>query len=404
LEAVKITENVYWVGAIDWGVRNFHGYTTDSGTTYNAFLILDEKITLFDTVKKGFENQLISRISSVIDPEKIDYIISNHSEPDHSGVLPELIDKIKPEKVFASPMGVKALNAHFKNLENVITPVKDGEELSLGKLTVKFMETKMIHWPDSMFSYIPELNLIFTQDAFGMHLATSERFDDLLPWSLLEKQAADYYANIITLYSSHVVKLLNRVEESDFKFKFVAPDHGPVWRDMDNFKKIFSLYKDWSERKLKKKIVIVYDTMWKSTEKMAQYIQEGAGSTGISVKVMPLYASDRSHVASELLEASAVIAGSPTLNNNLFPSVADVLSYVKGLRFKTPYGAVFGSYGWSGEGTKQVSEYLDSMGCEILGEVKSQYFPDDNIYKECIQLDKTVAEKVISNYSAVIIR
>ncbi len=394
LKAIKISDSVYWVGAIDWGVRNFHGYNTDKGTTYNAYLIMADKITLVDTVKSGFEKELLARISSVVSPEKIDYIISNHSEPDHSGTIPEIAKIIKPEKIFASVMGEQALKAHYRDAGLTVVPVKDGETLSLGNRTVKFIETRMIHWPDSMMSYLVEEKLLISQDAFGMHLASSERFDDELPWPLLEKQSADYYANIITLYSPMVAKLLEKVEQSGLEINMVAPDHGPVWRSMDNFKQMFAFYKKWAARVLSRKIVIVYDTMWKSTEKMARYIEDGAASAGVQVKMLPLSSCERSMVASEMLDAAALIVGSPTLNNNLFPSLADALTYVKGLKFRTPFGGVFGSYGWSGEGTKQLRAYLDSMGVEVLGEVTSKYVPDEAAQKACVELGKTIAEKV----------
>jgi len=397
-KAVRLTDDVYWVGAIDWGVRNFHGYTTGSGTTYNAYLIVADKVTLVDTVKKGFEDELFARIASVIDPSKIDYIISNHSEPDHSGSIPEVVKVVSPEKVFASSMGVKALNEHFTGRGIEFTAVKSGDELSLGNMTLTFMETRMLHWPDSMFSYLVEKKILFSQDAFGMHLATSQRFDDELQWEFLEKQAADYYANIITLYSNHVARLFDTLRNSGLAFDIVAPDHGPVWRDMKRFGMLLDLYKKWSSRELSEKAVIVYDTMWKSTEKMARHIEEGLMAGGVrNVKVMPLSSCDRSHVASDMLDAAALIAGAPTLNNALFPSLSDALTYVRGLKFGTPLGAVFGSYGWSGESVKKLREYLESMDIDIVGEVKSKYIPDEKVRDDCFHLGETVALK-IKNY------
>ncbi len=394
LKAIQISDNIYWVGVIDWGVRDIHGFTTDMGTTYNAYLVMTNKITLFDTVKKGFEDELLSRISSVVNPEKIDYIISNHSEPDHSEVLPEIIKAVRPEKVFASSMGKKTLNSYYHDLDMEITAVKDGEELDLGGKTVKFMETRMLHWPDSMFSYIVEDKVLLTQDAFGMHLASSERFGEELPWGILEKHVSEYYANIITPYSSHVAKVFEKIDKTGLKVNIVAPDHGPVWKNMGNFSKVLSLYKKWSARRLDAKIVITYDTMWKSTEKMARHIEDGARASDVTVEIMPLYAFERSKLALEMLDTSAVIVGSPTLNNNIFPSLADVLTYIKGLKFKTPYGAVFGSYGWSGEGNKLLRGYLEAMGVEIIGEVKSKYVPDDKVKEACFVLGQAVADKV----------
>ncbi|MCI0470066.1 MAG: FprA family A-type flavoprotein, partial [Candidatus Aminicenantes bacterium] len=385
LKAVPLTDCVYWVGAIDWNIRDFHGYRTGRGTTYNAYLILADKVTLVDTVKQGFFDEMLARIAAVVDPGKIDYVISNHAEADHSGSLLQTIETIKPGKVFASKMGVKALKAHYgETLE--ITAVNDGETLDIGGKRLTFMETPMLHWPDSMFSYLPEEKLLFSQDAFGMHLATGERFADELPWEQLEKQAASYYANIITLYSPQVIKLLKKVAESGLDFSMVAPDHGPVWRDMDGFAKLLALYKKWSNRELERKIVIVYDTMWKSTEKMARAIEEGVRQSGVKVISLCLSSCGRSEVADEMLDAAGLIVGSPTLNNNLFPTLADTLTYLKGLRFRTPYAAVFGSYGWSGEAVNQARDQVAAMGAEIVGEVKAQYRPGAEILQACFDL------------------
>ncbi|HPY15753.1 MAG TPA: FprA family A-type flavoprotein [bacterium] len=395
-KAVKVTDSVYWVGAVDWGVRYFHGYSTKSGTTYNAFLIMADKITLIDGVKHGFEKELLERVASVVDPQRIDYIISNHSEPDHSGTIPEIIKAVKPQKVFASKNGVKALKSHFGDMGVEITAVDDGGELSLGNRTLKFMETRMLHWPDSMFTYLVEEEVLFSQDAFGMHYASSERFDDEIPWTKLSEMSAEYYANIITLYSSFVQGLFKKVQTSGLSFKIVAPDHGPVWRNMDNFSKVLGLYQRWSSRTTSRKAVIVYDTMWHATEKMARHIEDGLLSTGVSVKVLPLQSASRSDVATEMLEATAVIVGTPTLNNNLFPSVADALTYLKGLKFQTPFGAAFGSYGWSGEGVSQIKQYLTDMGCEIAGAVNAKYQPDEKVVAECFNLGVEIGNKIIN--------
>lgn len=394
LTAIPVAPGIYWVGAIDWAVRNFHGYTTHRGTTYNAYLIMDEKITLIDTVKKGFEHELLERIASVIDPSKIDYIISDHSEPDHSGTLREVVATVKPEKVFASTVGQKTLARHFGDIGIPVTAVKDGERLSLGKRTVAFMETRMLHWPDSMFSYLVEDRILFSQDAFGMHLATTERFDDELPWDLLERMSSDYYANIITLYSPHVAKLLEKVAAAGLSFSMVLPDHGPIWRDMTRFGKMAENYKRWSSRKLERKAVVLYDTMWHATEEMARYIADGIVANGVKAEVMPLGSCSRSDVASMMIDAAALVAGSPTLNNNVYPSLADALTYLRGLKFGTPVGAVFGSYGWSGEGTAQLKEYLASMNCAVIGEVRTQYVPDAATLAACRELGLSVAAKV----------
>ncbi len=393
-EAVRITDKVHWVGAIDWNVRDFHGYSTGRGTTYNAYLVLAEKVTLIDTVKAPFREELIARISSVIDPGKIDYIVSNHSEMDHSGCLPEVIEMVEPEKVFASPMGVKALSGHFHDGLD-ITEVKDGDSVDLGGGTITFLETRMLHWPDSMVSYLHEEKLLFSQDGFGMHLASSERFDDELALPLLEHEAKKYYANILLPFSRQVLKTLDRLAEAKLEFDIVAPDHGPIWRK--NQGRILELYRMWAEQKRGAKAVVVYDTMWGSTEKMAKAIADGLTSGGASVKVMKLRASHRSEIATEVLDAGAFIVGSPTNNNNIFPTVADILVYLKGLKPLGLIGAAFGSFGWSGESIKQLEEALEQMKVEIAGEAQGvKYVPDRETLAACRKLGETIAGKLSS--------
>ena len=392
MNAIKLTDKVFWVGAIDWAIRDFHGYATDRGTTYNAFLIMGEKITLIDTVKKQFKQDLIDRISSVIDPEKIDYIISNHAEMDHSGCLPEMIDLIKPEKVFASPMGIKALEAHF-HAGFDITPVKTGDELDIGGLNFAFIETKMLHWPDSMFTYLKEEEILFSQDAFGMHLATREIFDDATPEYILEWEAEKYFANILMPYSDRILALLDQVAAMNLPIKMIATDHGPIWRK--HIGMILDLYKKWSEHKPAPKAVIIYDTMWGATAKMSNAISEGISDAGIEVKQLPMSASHRSDVATEILDASALIVGSSTLNNNYFPSLADVLLYLKGLKPINIIGATFGSYGWSGEAVKQLNECLTAMDVELVSEgLRVKFTPTDDDLKKCYGLGKEIAEKL----------
>ncbi|HER43839.1 MAG TPA: FprA family A-type flavoprotein [Candidatus Eisenbacteria bacterium] len=391
-EAVRVTEKVYWVGAIDWNIRDFHGYSTHRGTTYNAYLVLADRVTLVDTVKAPFREELIARISSVIDPGKIDYIVSNHSEMDHSGCLPEMIDMIKPEKVFASTMGVKALADHFHDGLDV-TEVKDGDRIDLGDMAITVLETRMLHWPDSMVSYLEEEKLLFSQDGFGMHLASSERFDDELPFPLLEHEARKYYANILLPFSRQVLKVLDRLAEAKLELDIVAPDHGPVWRK--NQGRILELYRGWAEQRRGKKAVVAYDTMWGSTEKMAKAIADGLASGGASVKVMKLRAAHRSDIATEVLDAGALVVGSPTINNNIFPTIADILFYLKGLKPVGLIGAAFGSYGWSGEAAGQVEELLEGMKVEIAGEApRVKYVPDKEMLENCRNLGRAIADKL----------
>jgi len=410
LKAVKISNHVYWVGAVDWGIRDFHGYATNRGTTYNAYLILADKVTLIDTVKAPFKDEMLSRIASIVEPGNIDYIISNHAELDHSGCLPQVIEAVQPEKVFASEMGVKTLSEYFhfvshegihpfktETIDQNITPVKDGEKLSLGNMNVSFVKTAMLHWPDSMFTYLADEEVLFSQDAFGMHLASSEKFDDEIDEDVLECEAAKYYANILLPLSSLVTKLLERVGNFGIPFRIVAPDHGPIWREGIN--KILDWYAEWAAQKPTKKAVVVYDTMWQSTAAMARTICEGLVAGGASVKVMPLGSCHRSDVATEILDAGALLIGTPTINKTIFPTVADVLTYLKGLKPRNLIGAAFGSYGWSGEAVDEVTEALKAMKIDVVGEgIKVKYVPDTADLEKCFSLGVSVAEKLKDCY------
>jgi flavorubredoxin len=390
--AVEVGDNVYWVGAVDWGVRDFHGYLTSRGTTYNAFLILADKITLIDTVKVPFKEEMLARIASVANPSDISYIISNHTEMDHSGSLPWIVEAVQPEKVFASVNGVKAIADHF-HMDREIIAVKDGETLSIGNMTLTFLETKMLHWPDSMFTYLGEKELLFSSDAFGMHLASSERFADELDASVLECEAAKYYANILLPLSPLVTQLLDRVGGLGITINTIAPDHGPVWRK--DVSRPLNNYAKWAAQKPTNKAAVVYDTMWESTAAMARAIGEGLTAGGTSTRLMPLRSCHRSDVATEILDAGALVVGSPTMNNNMFPTVADTLTYLKGLKPKNMVGATFGSYGWSGEAVKQMTEMLAAMNVEVVHEgIRVRYVPDRDALAKCRSLGQSVAARL----------
>ncbi len=391
-KAVKVRDKVYWVGAVDWTTRDFHGYSTDRGTTYNAYLVLADKITLVDTVKAPYKDELLARIASLIDPADIAYVISNHSEMDHSGCLPEITDLVKPERVFASSMGVKALSDHFHSGHKIVE-VKDGESISLGSMNVTCYETRMLHWPDSMVSCLAEEKVLFSQDGFGMHLASSERFDDEIDNSILEYEAAKYYANILLPFSNITLKVLEKLMELDIEIDIIAPDHGPIWRGKIDW--ILSLYTKWARREPKRKAVIVYDTMWGSTEKMARAIEDGLAAGGVHVVTLHARRSHRSTVATEILDAGALVVGSPTINNNIFPTLADTLTYLKGLKPRGLVGAAFGSYGWSGESVKQVEDFLREMKIELVSEgIKAKYVPDGKALAQCRELGEKLAERL----------
>ena len=399
-EALEIADGVYWVGGIDWDLRSFHGYRTDRGTTYNAYLVLGEKIALIDTVKAPFFDEMMERIASVIEPGKIDYIVSNHSEMDHSGALRQAIAAIEPEKVFASKMGCKALAAHF-HMDREITPVAEGESLDLGGMKLTFVETRMCHWPDSMVSYLHERELLFSQDAFGMHLAGYERFADEADREVLDHESAKYYANILLPLSSFVRKALDKLTGLGLPLSMIAPDHGPIWRRPEDIQGVLADYVRWAAQAPTNKAVLVYDTMWGSTVKMAEAIGEGLVAGGAVVRPMSMNARHRSDVATEILDAGALIVGSPTMNNNIYPTIADVMAYLKGLRPCNLVAAAFGSYGWGGEAPKILNAMLEDMGLSIVAEpLRAVYVPDENALLACRQFGQTIAERLAETCDA----
>ena len=393
-KAIQVNDYIYWVGAVDGNIRDFHGYLTSRGTSYNAYLVLADRITLIDTVKAPFRDEMLSRISSVIDPGDISYFISNHAEMDHSGCLPDVIDAVNPDKVFASNMGVKALTSHF-HLDHELTAVGVGETISLGNRDVTFVETRMLHWPDSMFSYLPGDGVLFSNDAFGMHLASSARFADDIDESILREEGEKYFANILLPYANLILKLLDRVRDLKLDIRMIAPDHGPIWRTKADIEKVLNHYASWAAQKRSSKVIIVFDTMWGSTEKMARVIAEGIIHSGIEARLMSLRSFHRSEVAREMLDCGALVVGSPTLNNNLFPTVADTMTYLKGLRPQNLIGAAFGSYGWSGEAVRQLQAQLAEMGVELVGEgVSTKYVPDEAALVHCFELGTQLAQRL----------
>ncbi len=394
MAVVEIKENVFWVGAIDWNKRDFHGYSqTKEGTTYNAYLVIDEKITLFDCVDEKFKWDLYHQIASLVPLEKIDYIVVNHVEMDHSGALPFIVDKAKPERIFCSPMGKEFIQAHFHPRNWPLEVVKTGDELILGKNKVQFLEARMLHWPDSMFSYLPELKLLISNDAFGQNIASNLLFDDQHPLEDILQEAKHYYANIILPFSPLVKKTLNKVEELGLEIEMIAPDHGLIWRS--HVKDILGLYREMSEQKLKPKAVIVYDTMWSSTEKMAKAIGEGLNLEGIEIKLMHLKKFHHSDVMGEVMDAAAVICGSPTHNNNMLPLMADFLTYMKGLRPSNRLGATFGSYGWSGEAPKLMQKVLEEANFELPFEpLRIRFVPEHDSLAKCKELGLNLGKKI----------
>ena len=394
MKPFEIAEKIYDVGVIDWNIRDFHGYSTELGTSYNAFLIIDEKIVLIDSVKKDFSDELIQNISKIVDPKKIDMVISNHTEMDHSGSLPRIMHLIGEDKpLYCSSMGVKNLSRHFSQKLNY-QPIKSGDTLSIGKRSFTFLETKMLHWPDSMFTYLNEDKILFSSDAFGQHYAGCEEFDDEADETLIMFHAKKYFANILLLYAPLILNLVEKVLAMGLEFKMICPDHGILWRKNPN--KIIEAYVKWSKQEPDKKAVVIYDTMWHSTQLMAEAIAEGIHSQGVFVKPMKLRDSHRSDIMTEVLESRAVVVGSPTLNNGIFPTLADFLTYMKGLRPKNKLGAAFGSYGWSGEAVGLIQKHLEEMQFEIIESgMKHQYVPDSNGLEACREMGRKIGRAVI---------
>ncbi len=388
MKPLQIAPDIYWVGSIDWNVRDFHGYSTKEGTTYNAFLIMDEKVTLIDTVKKEFVKDELSKIRSIIDPAKIDIVISNHTEMDHSGGIPHVMAAVGEDKpLYCSKKGFENLSRHFYHKYNYQV-VDDLGGLNIGKRELVFMETRMLHWPDSMFTYDKTDRILFSSDAFGQHYAGMERFDDEIGEAIMP-HAKKYFANILTPYSQLILKLAARIGDLGLKFDMVCPDHGIIWRR--DIPKIINAYVEWSGQKPAKKAVIFYDTMWHSTEMMAGEIASGLHEAGADVKLMHIRTSHRSDIMTEILDAGAVVVGSPTLNNGLFPTVADTLTYIKGLKPKKKIAAAFGSYGWSGESVKLINKELQDMKFELVDEgLNIKFVPDENNLRECFEYGKKI--------------
>ena len=390
--AVQIADRVYWVGAIDWGLRNFHGYLTSRGTTYNAFLVMADRPALIDTVKPEFGSEMLARIASIIDPSKVEIIVSNHAEMDHSGFLPRAIEVIKPQRVIASTQGREALEAHF-HLGYPIEPVKTGDTLDLGGATLKFVEARMLHWPDSMLSYLVEGGVLFSNDAFGMHLAGSERFADEVDADVLREEAAKYFANILLPFSPIITAFLGKLPGFGLDVRMIAPDHGPLWRKDPGW--IVERYAEWAAQKPSNKAVVVYDSMWGSTAKMARALGDGLTAGGARTVLMPLDGAHRSDVATQLLGAGALLVGSPTVNGQIFPALADAMTYMEGLKPKNLVGASFGSYGWSGEAVAHLDERLGRMKVELLRPgLRLKYVPTGDQLEECRNLGLAVAERL----------
>jgi flavorubredoxin len=392
MEKVELKKGIYWVGAIDWNIRDFHGYSTPYGTTYNAYLILDEKNVLVDTVKAPFYLEMLGRISEIIDPSRIDVIVSNHVEMDHSGSLTQVVERIGNPTVITSERGQKGLTKHYTKPMKFKT-VKSGEAFSIGHRTLTFVEAPMLHWPDSMFTYIKEDQLLLPNDAFGQHVASCQRFEDEVGNEVM-KHAAKYYANILWPLAPLILKKVDEVMKMGIPIDMIAPSHGLIWRK--NPSRIIQAYVDWSQGKAGNKILVIYDTMWGSTEAIAKAILKGLVDEGVEARLLHLRSNHRSDIIEEMLEAKAILLGSPTLNNGMFPTMGDFLTYMRGLRPKGKVFGLFGSHGWGGGAIKEMRKALDQEKFEIWEkELSVQFVPDPEECKSAIQFGREFARKVL---------
>jgi len=373
---VELAPKVYWVGAVDWTLRDFHGYQTEDGTTYNAYLIVDDRLTLIDTVKRQLVPEMLARVAEIVDPEKISYLVSNHVEMDHSGGLPQVVAQVKPEKIFCSPLGKAGLSRHYKQ-DWPFEEVKTGGEVSLGRYTLSFLETPMLHWPDSMMTYLKEEQILFSSDAFGAHLASSARFDDHLPGAPEDyaRQLKKYYANILMPFGSLVTQLFDKIGKLGLTFKTIAPDHGLIYRKNPAW--VLEAYRKWASGAVEPKALVIYDTMWHSTEMLAEALTQGLVDAGVEAQLHHLRRTHYSDIVTEVLDAGLLLLGSPTLNNQMFPTMAAFLTYLKGLKPRNKAAAAFGSFGWSGQAVGLINQELEAMKMKVVHEgFQVKYIPD----------------------------
>ena len=372
----QLKNDIYWTGYIDWDLRIFHGYSTPEGSTYNAYLLPDEKPTLIDTVKYYGFDEMLTRIREVIDPERIEYIVSNHTEMDHSGSIDKLLEICPNAEVVCSPKGAEGLSRHFKKNWK-LKVVNNGDKLKIGKKTLQFFLMPMVHWPDSMATYVVEDKVLLPNDAFGQHYASFERYADEAGIDLVMEAAAKYYANIVLPYGAQVQKVLAALQGLDIEM--IGPSHGLIWRRKEDIARIVTAYKKWSAYESDKRVTIVYDTMWHSTESMALKLIELLEKESIPCMRMNLSLTHISDAMTQVMNSKVVLIGSPMLNNHVLPTIGGFLTYLKGLKPKNRYAASFGSYGWAAIGFKELEESIKEAGMELITEGRYiKFIPDEN--------------------------
>ncbi|KHO38653.1 metallo-beta-lactamase [Clostridium tetani] len=392
----KVTNRVTWVGKIDWELRRFHGdeYSTHKGTSYNSYLIKDEKIVLIDTVWEPFSKEFIENLKKEVDLNKIDYIIMNHNEIDHSGALPLLMKEIPNTPIYCTADGAKILKAHYHEDWNFVE-VKTGDTLDIGESKLTFVEAKMLHWPDSMFTYMSGDNILFSNDAFGQHYASDLMYNDLVDQAELYQESMKYYANILAPFNSFVIKKIEEVLALNLPLNIIATSHGVIWRDNPN--QIIEKYIKWANGYEENQITVLYDTMWNGTRRMAEGIADGIKSVNkdITVKLFNAAYSDKNDVITEIFKSKALLVGSATVNKSIMSATAGILDMIRGLGLKNKKAAAFGAYGWSGEAVKILEEKLKNGKFEILESgIKELWNPDKEAMDRCRQFGKNIVEKL----------
>ncbi len=393
----ELTKGVYWVGVVDWALRQFHGHelSTHRGSSYNAYLIVDEKIVLVDTVWSPFQDKLIDNIREVVDPASIDIVVANHAEVDHSGSLPAVLKHVPNATLVVSQRGKESIEGYYHQPWN-FRPVKTGETINIGKHDLSFIEAPMLHWPDSMFTYLSGKNVLMSNDAFGQHYASSFRFNDEVDQEELLEEAIKYYVNILTPFSGLVLKKIEEILSLNLNIDIIAPSHGIIWRK--NPLQIIRKYQQWAAQEPENSAVIIYDTMWNGTRHMAEAIGHGLISEGIPYKIFHMAVSDRNDVLTEVFKAKAVIIGSPTFNQGVLPTLSPILEDLRGLKFQNKIGAAFGSYGWSGESVKIIEEHLNRCKIPVVAEgVQAKWQPKTDDLDRCKEFGREIARVVNSS-------
>ena len=390
----KIKNNVYWVGKIDWELRKFHGneYSTNRGSTYNSYLIKEEKIVLIDTVWKPFSKEFVENLSKEVDLNKIDYVITNHAESDHSGALPELMEKIPETPIYCTANGVKSIKGHYHKDWN-FQVVKTGDTLDLGNgKQLIFVEMRMLHWPDSMACYLTKDNILFSNDAFGQHYATEFMYNDLVDQEELFAECLKYYANILTPFSMFVDKKIKEVLDLKIPIDIIATSHGVIWRD--NPTQIVEKYLTWANDYQENQITIIYGTMWNGTKRMAEAITKGIREIDkqVNVKLYNIAKTDKNDLITEIFKSRIILVGSPTIGGGILSGVAEILEMIKGMRFKNKKAASFGCYGWSGESIKVIKEHLEKSGFSVINDgIRALWNPDDESLEKCVEFGREIA-------------